>query len=815
MQPFHITLPSPANLAPQVHAGRRQLSLNASRSQLPPAAAAAGGSSTLDRRGISGAARRHRHSRLRAPRVTTSAAMLLVELSGLACIATGLPSGVHWGSRAPEQPALGGAALASGGFMASVSPEELTVPLQIDISSLQRFGRKCDGPGEVFAEPTPLVAFGEVFAEPTPASADDMPSASALVFPEQPTGMFFQLGMAAAPEAVDGDLSFPPTADPPYSSGALGPFPPSTDPPYSSGAPSLQPPTSRPKSTAPMTRAPQAIAPTTSTPLELAAEATAPITSAPPELAAKALLEQVAAAESAAEEASQKAIAEESAAALALQQALKHWKGDVAPPAGSSEAKLPRSATTSIPSAVGDLALTPVPAPIRATGSTAPTPAPTPEPTLAPTPASLRRSTSSASHSSSSTGTRNTWSSNETGSEIGAPGRPPGGMEGMLLPQLPPIAKARKNHLGSRSFGQAASSIPAGALPGTNGGVASSGSIFRKSDAEEPHGLSITAVALGLAALLVLGLACLAAGFLAAGLLQPLRLGGGRGPRVQVERMQRCEAVEIERRLPSSGGYDCMFSKPASSGQLLRLEVRVEPPPVPLTSPLTGSACVLYSAAVSRQVHGGVHPAPVAYNSCSIAFEVSLVGAPEVRIALQGADVALFDMCAGRHVVRQPLAEAPDLWQDFVIMHRAAAPMAGLQASAMHADSSILEFQECALHVGAVATVVGELHRSAAGALSLRPLQLDSAGRAPGSSKRAAWRTSWEQIGCPAPAKGAPASSPQGVFDNAPAPGAQAEVSVDTAFAGKVLASDDPSLITAPGRDRGTCCSMVCRIDWS
>jgi hypothetical protein len=297
---------------------------------------------------------------------------------------------------------------------------------------------------------------------------------------------------------------------------------------------------------------------------------------------------------------------------------------------------------------------------------------------------------------------------------------------------------------------------------------------------------------LGISSMALVGglcLACLGAGFVASFIWQ--RRLDKPTARSQVEELQICSASEVERRLPVCGGYDCTFSKPLSSCQLLRIEARVEGPVAggtALTAPLTGQTCVLYSVAVSRKLHYDIDPAPVAFASDSIDFVISLKDSPQVRINLLTEDVSLFDMKRGRQVQRRSFSTAPDKWQDFILTHRAGTEWQ--TSSQLRSDSSSLEFQECALLCGTLATFVGELHRGADGMLSLRPLQLDGpagdisgAGlvrtRSTGLSER--WRTSWECDG----------SEASNVASQPPSP---RENNVDTRF-NKVMASDDPALI--------------------
>jgi len=270
-------------------------------------------------------------------------------------------------------------------------------------------------------------------------------------------------------------------------------------------------------------------------------------------------------------------------------------------------------------------------------------------------------------------------------------------------------------------------------------------------------GISCTALVSGLC------LCLCGAGFLAS-FMWERRLGGP--IRCQVEELPLCSAAEVARRLPASSGYDMPFSKQISSCQLLRLEARVEGPAAgsaSLTTPLTNQACVLYSVAVSRQLHDGISPAPVAFASAGIDFVISLKDGPRVRINLNAEEVSLFDMHRGRSVHRRAFADAPDKWQDFCLTHRAGTEW---QTSAqMRADSSSLEFQECALLVGTVATFVGELQRGADGTLTLRPLAADFATiKQPGPAHTGAselWRTSWEFDGCEAGNIASPPSTPR------------------------------------------------------
>lgn len=241
----------------------------------------------------------------------------------------------------------------------------------------------------------------------------------------------------------------------------------------------------------------------------------------------------------------------------------------------------------------------------------------------------------------------------------------------------------------------------------------------------------------------IFGNACFAAGMcLSTALWKRNKLSPMRR---RVESLPVCTLSEIDKLVPSAGGYDCTFSKPLSSKMLLRLEARVQRPTggSQLMAPLTKKTCVLYSSAVSRKLHDGMTPVPVAFSFASVNFTVSLLDAPHIAIEVKGADVTLFDMREGRHVERRSFNRVPDDWQDFISSHRTSPHL----SSTLRLDDAVLEFQECTLCVGAVVTMVGELHRNANGVLSLRPWSGQDQAARPGPP-RERWRTSWEDWSC-------------------------------------------------------------------
>jgi hypothetical protein len=200
-----------------------------------------------------------------------------------------------------------------------------------------------------------------------------------------------------------------------------------------------------------------------------------------------------------------------------------------------------------------------------------------------------------------------------------------------------------------------------------------------------------------------------------------------------------------------------------------------------------------------------MHPVPVAFASASVDFVISLRDAPQVRINLRGEDVSLFDVGKGRCVQRKSFAAAPEHWQDFILTHRAAAPGNDWQTSShLRSDGTLLEFQECALLVGVLATFVGELHRGADGALTLRPLQIES--HSPDISGthsfdlQERWRTSWECGGCEAANVASRPPSPRQGRD-------EAKVHFE-----KVLASDDVRLLESSGSVLGSASKLLRRL---
>lgn len=289
----------------------------------------------------------------------------------------------------------------------------------------------------------------------------------------------------------------------------------------------------------------------------------------------------------------------------------------------------------------------------------------------------------------------------------------------------------------------------------------------------------LLAVLLG-AALLLCAVG-IATGFWAAVLMKVTRRNGECDSSERAERAAlglHVRSMSVQRgadikELPERG-YDCALQRPYSSSKLVRLQLRVCAESAHL-APLSGRECVIHCTSVSQRLHTGVRPVQLAFSAKSTNFYASLQGEPVHRILIHGSEVSLFDMVEGI-VESRPLKSAPDSWQDFLHIHRTELRKDQRPVTST-SDSSCLEFQECALFVGALVTAVGELHRSPDGTLLLRGWQ--SEGESSLGSCRESWRTSWE------------AAEPGETSPAAPRPC----IGFSSALFSKVLLSDNPELL--------------------
>jgi hypothetical protein len=176
-----------------------------------------------------------------------------------------------------------------------------------------------------------------------------------------------------------------------------------------------------------------------------------------------------------------------------------------------------------------------------------------------------------------------------------------------------------------------------------------------------------------------------------------------------------------------AGGYDCAILRPLVLCPVLRVQATVlGSTNGMLLTPLTLKPCVLYQAIVSRRLHSGMPPVPVAYASMSSSFHVALCDTPDVQVEVEGDQVMLLGMLGGQFSYTGLFNNAPEQLQDFALTHRSAVPGGQWQTSlSLRSEADSLEFQECALLTGSKVTLVGELIRHAGGALALRPVELE------------------------------------------------------------------------------------------
>lgn len=191
-----------------------------------------------------------------------------------------------------------------------------------------------------------------------------------------------------------------------------------------------------------------------------------------------------------------------------------------------------------------------------------------------------------------------------------------------------------------------------------------------------------------------------------------------------------CKEEELSWLLPEASGYDCALSRPSSSGRAVRLLVRIEgplpggPPPLGLLrAPLSQRSCVFVSAAAEEV--GNVDGLPLQKKAIdSVDFQVSLVGAPSIRIDVTGSDLTMLDALEDNWTPPQPLNSLPRPWREF------------LEVS--HLATGSFRFREDVLLVGSQVLLCGELLRDSRGRIFLQPWE------APAEVGCESWRTSWE-----------------------------------------------------------------------
>ncbi|CAJ1331226.1 unnamed protein product [Effrenium voratum] len=164
-------------------------------------------------------------------------------------------------------------------------------------------------------------------------------------------------------------------------------------------------------------------------------------------------------------------------------------------------------------------------------------------------------------------------------------------------------------------------------------------------------------------------------------------------------------AADVEQLLPAFGGYDCALSKPKSLGGPLRLRARIYGPlGEPITTPLTNEAAVFCQTKVEQKLPDGQMSIALE-RSESVDFVACLEGAPDMKLTVHAKEVRLCDMQEGHTTLCGTRASVPQFQN--------------LEAAG-HPDQE-LQFQETSLRVGELVTLVGDLHRDAAGQLMLWP----------------------------------------------------------------------------------------------
>lgn len=174
---------------------------------------------------------------------------------------------------------------------------------------------------------------------------------------------------------------------------------------------------------------------------------------------------------------------------------------------------------------------------------------------------------------------------------------------------------------------------------------------------------------------------------------------------------------EIDTLLLSRGaGYDCNLPKPRKMGKARRFRARIHGPANgsdSLVGPVTQEACVLYHATARRRLAEKVETAEGSVvGTCrgSVDFVANLENFPDIKFTVRGEEVEMFSMHAGSSKKCSTLREASGMRLSMVSVQEGAA-----------LEDEEFEFEESALRIGEVVTLVGDLHCDTLGALSLWP----------------------------------------------------------------------------------------------
>lgn len=174
---------------------------------------------------------------------------------------------------------------------------------------------------------------------------------------------------------------------------------------------------------------------------------------------------------------------------------------------------------------------------------------------------------------------------------------------------------------------------------------------------------------------------------------------------------------EIDTLLLSRGsGYDCNLPKPRRMGKAQRFRVRIHGPANgsdSLVSPVTQEACVLYHATARRSLAEEAEPTEGSVvGTCrgSVDFVANLENFPDINLRVRGEEVEMFAMHAGSSKKCSTLREASGM----------RLSMVSVQEGTALKDEEFV-FEEWALRIGELVTLVGDLHCDTLGALSLWP----------------------------------------------------------------------------------------------
>lgn len=246
-----------------------------------------------------------------------------------------------------------------------------------------------------------------------------------------------------------------------------------------------------------------------------------------------------------------------------------------------------------------------------------------------------------------------------------------------------------------------------------------------------------------------------------------------RAIRTHFDQLKVTSSSELDSVFPqsSSSSSDGSFPKRSSSAVPLRLEVRIEGllDRSTICSPLARKDCVMYSAAAVPK--GELDPTAV--SSKRADFIVCMADAPWVKILIEGADVLCFGMKDGFwHSSEKSLQKAPEYLQEFVGSNTKAQTSqhrdGGEPSKQAQRHGDAMDFEEVALGVGSIITLVGIICRGPGGQLSMQCC--------PG--------------GCELPE-----SSPKEALLNSVG-GKNDSTPQEEPWAGKILACDDPKYLT-------------------